>query len=226
MTMSPYLILLRNRIDITRVPFSDRGSRLMVFKDERPDRLFIKLAERMIELQPDVEAYLRRPPFVSDLCLVDEAGAPIDFELEVSPQIVRMHTRLGEFGAAFQDSRTLAFGLPPNVTAGLRFHFSPHYWEKTERGGAYKSVRDLAYATNGRVVRNEIQADTGGNSIEFVVEANDDCTITLAIGKDVQAHHQALPFSAVVAAAETRWHDWFSRVPPVTERYRRTYAYA
>ena len=32
MPASPYLDLLENYIDITRVPFSDRGSRLLVFK--------------------------------------------------------------------------------------------------------------------------------------------------------------------------------------------------
>jgi putative isomerase len=226
MTMSPYLTLLRNRIDITRVPFSDRGSRLMVYKDESPSRLYIRVAARMIGLDSDFEAYLHHPPFVSDLCLVDEQGMPMDFEVEVWRHMTHRNTRLGVFELVFQDSRTLAFGLPPNVTGGLHFRFSPHYQEATRYGGAYRSVRDLAYATNGRVVRNDINAVTGGSTIEFVVEANDDCTITVAIAKDVAARHEVLPFSAARAAAEVRWHEWFSRVPAVAERYLPTYAYA
>jgi len=44
-TTSPYLNLLRNQIDITRVPFSDRGSRMLVLQaattviEEGPFRL-------------------------------------------------------------------------------------------------------------------------------------------------------------------------------------------
>jgi putative isomerase len=79
MTTSPYLSLLRNHIDITHVPFSDRGSRLLVFQERGQSRLLVKLAERLTGLQPDIEAYLCRPPFIRDLCLVDEEGEPLNF---------------------------------------------------------------------------------------------------------------------------------------------------
>jgi hypothetical protein len=39
-------------------------------------------------------------------------------------------------------------------------------------------------------------------------------------------NREVLPFSIAYAAAEERWRDWFDRVPPVAERFRRTYAYA
>jgi putative isomerase len=223
---SPYLNLLRNHIDITRVPFSDRGSRLLVFQIPDQSRLLVKLAERLTELQPDIEAYLRRPPFIRDLCLVDEAGETLEFEVETSPHILYFRTRLGDFGLTFQDSQTLAFGLPPRVTAGLRFHVSPQYWEQTEHGGVFKSVRNLAYASNGETVRNQITPEGGGYGVEFVVQAGDDCAITLTIGSSTSLYQEVLPFSTSCARAESRWQDWFSRVPLVAERYRRTYAYA
>jgi hypothetical protein len=125
MTTSPYLNLLRNHIDITQVPFSDRGSRLLVFKVPEKNQLFIKLAERLTELQPDIEAYLHRPPLIRDFCFVDEAGQILEFEVESFPHVLYFQTRLGDFGLAFQNSQTLTFGLPPNVTAGVRFHVSP-----------------------------------------------------------------------------------------------------
>src|SRR6266508_4483398 len=41
-----YLDLLRGQIDITQVPFSDRGSRLVIQQEPGQNCLLIKLAER------------------------------------------------------------------------------------------------------------------------------------------------------------------------------------
>jgi hypothetical protein len=226
MTISAYLSLLRNHIDITRVPFSDRGSRLLVFHEKSPGRLLVKLAERLTEVQPDIEAYLRRPPFIRDLYFTDEAGEALEFEVETSPQLLYFRSRLGDFGLTFQDNQTLAFGLPPQSTAGICFHVSPQFWEQTEYGGAFRAVRNLTYASNGETVLNEITPEAGGYSVKFVVQAGDDCAITLTVGSGAGLHSEVLPFSQACAAAEARWADWFNRVPRVAERYRRTYAYA
>jgi putative isomerase len=226
MTTSPYLDLLRNHIEMTRVPFSDRGSRLLVFRIPHQSRLLVKLAERLTELQPDIEAYRSRPPFIRDLYLMDEEGESLEFEVDIFPHILKLQTRLGDFGVVFQDNQTLAFGVPPHVTAGLRFYVSPQYWQETEHGGVFKSVRNLAYASNGETVRNEITPMGGGYIVEFLVKAGDDCAITITVGSSPRPHHEVPAFSASRAAAESRWQEWFSRVPPVAERYRRTYAYA
>jgi len=219
--------LLRNHIDITCVPFSDRGSRLLVYQAPHQSRLLVKLAERLTGLQPnDIEAYRRRPPFIRDLCLVDEEGEILDFEIDTYPHVLHFRTRLGDFGLVYQDDQTLAFGLPPQVTAGLRFHVSPQFWQEIEHGGVFKSVRNLAYASNGDAVRNHITPDEGGYTVEFVVRAGHDCAITLAVGDSSDLHHDVLPYSSSCAAAESRWHDWFNRIPPVADDYRRTYAYA
>lgn len=190
MATSPYLNLLRNQIDITRVPFSDRGSRLLVFQVPPKSQLLLKLAERLTELQPDIDAYRYRPPFIRDLCLVDGEGEMVDFEIVTYPHILHFQTRLGDFGLVFQDRHTLAFGLPPQVTAGLRFHVSPQFWEETEQGGVFKAIRNLAYASSGKPVRNRITPEEGGYMVEFVVQASDDCAIHLTIGDSMEPHHQ------------------------------------
>ena len=226
MTTSPYLNLLRDHINIIHVPFSDRGSRLLVFQEPGRSRLLVKLAERLIDLQPDIEAYLCRPPFIRDLYLLDEQGEILEFDVESSPHILYFRTRLGDFGLVFQDNQTLAFGLPPGVAAGLSFHVSPQFWEKNERGGVFKAVRNLTYASNEETVCNQITPDQGGYNVKFIVQAGDDTAITLAVGDSAGVHHEVIPFSTSYAAAEARWQDWFNRVPPVVEPYRRTYAYA
>ncbi len=55
-----YNELLKNHIDLTHVPFSDRGSRLLVFKTPEHDTLYIKLAERLTSLQPGLDTYRYR----------------------------------------------------------------------------------------------------------------------------------------------------------------------
>ena len=118
----------------------------------------------------------------------------------------------------------MAFGLPPQMAAGLRFHVSSQFWEKTEQGGMFKAVRNLTYASNGETVQNQITPEAGGYSVEFVVQAGDDCAITLTVGDSSTLQPEELRFSISCAAAETRWGEWFSRVPAVAEPYRRTYA--
>jgi len=121
---------------------------------------------------------------------------------------------------------TLSFGLPPQVTAGLRFHVSPQFWEETESGGVLKAVRNLSYASNGEPVHNRITPDEGGYTVEFIVRAGSDCAIILNAQDEEALPPDPRPFSAAYAAAEARWLGWFDRVPPVAEEYRLTYAYA
>jgi putative isomerase len=226
MLTSPYLSLLRNHIDITQVPFSDRGSRLLIFKEPQASKLFVKLAERLTTITPDIEAYLKRPPFINDLILVDENGAPLEFEALTRPNVIYLRTKLGDFGLVFQDVRTISFGMPSGSTAGIRFHVSPQFWERTVQGGVFKSVRNVTYQTNGEVMRNEIRPEDGGYTVEFISHSTDDCAITISIQPGLNLSEEVLPFSVASAAAENRWSDWFNRVPPVAEPYRRTYAYA
>jgi putative isomerase len=223
---SSYLGLLRNRIDVTRVPFSDRGSRILVFQSSQENRLLVKLAERLTRLHADMDAYRHRLPFIRGLSLVDAGGIPLDFEIETRPHALHFRTMLGDFGLVFQDRCTLSFGLPPQVTAGLKFHVSPQFWEETESGGVFKAVRNLAYASNGEPVHNRIIPDEGGYTVEFIVRTSDDCTIVLNAQDEEGLPPDARPFSAAYAAAEARWRDWFERVPPVAEEYRLTYTYA
>jgi putative isomerase len=224
--ISPYLNLLRNHIDITRVPFSDRGSRLLIFKDPDRSLLDIKLAERLTALDPDIEAYLRRPPFIRNLTLINENGEALEFEEMTRPHVLYFRTELGDFGLVFQDVRTISIGLPPNQTAGLRFHVSPQYWQRSLTGGFFKSVRNVSYAANGEIVRNEIIPEEGGYTVEIIVRAQDDSAILLTIQPGLEMTTDVLPFSYASSLAEARWQNWFSRVPQVAEPYRRTYAYA
>jgi putative isomerase len=226
MTTSTHLSLLRNHIDITQVPFSERGSRLLVFKDPDTDRLYVKLAERMTAIQPGLETYLFRPPYIQDLCFIDEDGMPLTYHLTTYPHALFFQTRLGMFALTFHKYDTLALGLPPGVRAGIRFHVSTQMLQQSDDGGSLKAVRNLAYRTNGHVLKNELGLEREAYVVEFVVESGDDVAIHLNIRSDLQLDGEPAPFSETLAATERRWRDWFARVPTVAEPYQDRYYYA
>ena len=72
--------LLRNQINIVQVPFSDRGSRLLLFEEKDESRLYVKLAERLTNLDPRLEAHVHRPPFIRELSLLGPDGNALDFD--------------------------------------------------------------------------------------------------------------------------------------------------
>ncbi|MEW5869601.1 MAG: trehalase family glycosidase [Chloroflexota bacterium] len=224
---SPSLNLLRNQIDFTRVPFSDRGSRLLVFPEPEKSQLYIRLAERLTSIEADIEAYLRRPPFIRGLCIIDGEGKALEYELTSYPHALYFTTRLGDFSLAFQDNHTLVFGLPPDSSpAGIQFHVSPQLWKETPQGGEFKSIRDLSYTTNSEPILNRITPEGGGYKIDFIVRPNEETSIAFFIGKSLPAAQDLLPFSTICDQAELRWQEWFGKAPPVAEHFRRTYTYA
>ncbi len=221
-----HLARLKNRIDITQVPFSDRGSRLLVSKYPDVDQLYIKLAERLTAIQPGLDTYRFRPPYIQDLCFVDGEGMPLICQLTTYPHVLQFQTRLGTFSVAFHQGDTLAVGLPPGVASGIRFRVSTQMWQKDEDGGSLVAIRNLAYRTNGQVLTNELGLEREAYAIEFIADGGDDVAIHLHIRNDLQLDGEVVPFSQTLAAAESRWSDWFCRVPPVAEYLRDQYYYA
>lgn len=220
------LHLLKDQIDITHVPFSARGSRLLLYKEPGESLLLIKLAERLIYLDPNPEAYIRRRPFIHHLGFVDENGALLEFTVTTSPEELCFQTRLGDFRLAFQDNHTLAIGLPPGKSTGVKFHVHPEMWIESASGGEIKSVRNFAYRTNGEVISNKVLPSLEGYSVEFLVRAGKGGTITLRISSSFDLAHEPLPYSKIIEEAKDRWLKWFNLAPPVAEPYRQAYAYA
>ncbi len=77
-TLNNPLDTLRNRIDISRVPFSDRGSRILLCQQDEQPRLTLRLAERLVDLHPGLETHRAR----ADVFLV--AALFIDLVIQAS----------------------------------------------------------------------------------------------------------------------------------------------
>ncbi len=219
------LMLLKNHIDLKSVPFSDRGSRLLVYQSEKQNYLYIKLAERLSFLDSQIESYLKRAPFIDELYLLDGEGQKLEYQVTSYPHMLEMNTRIGKFGIVFQDERTLSIGLPENTTAGIRFLATPQYWKIGGQGGQFKAVRNLSYQTNAETMVNTIKPQKRGYTVDFIVKSETDCAITLSIDEK-HLSEEVAPFSQTAAFAETRWRNWFDKVPPVDDCYRQTYAHA
>jgi hypothetical protein len=224
---SPYLRLLEDRIDIAHIPFSDRGSRLLVYRNrDEPHTLYIKLAERLTSVQPGLSTYRSRPPFIPRLQFVDAEGRTQPFELTSYPHALVIQTPIGEFVVAFQAGDIVAFGLPSGVACGINFSVVPDLARPDNQGGQFKSVRNCAYATNGRVVLNDISDRGLGYDVTLIAEGDADTAIALVIRPDLDLSHSVQPFRQTLHSAEQRWHNWFSRAPAVSEPYRGQYYYA
>jgi len=224
--IKPSVNLLRNQIDFSRVPFSDRGSRLMLFLSKDKPCLYLRLAERLTNIEQHFEAYLNRPPLIQDICFINGKGNVLDFNTTSYPYTIYFATEIGDFGATFADNQKIAFGLPSNQVCGIRFHVSPQLWKMNDRGGEFKSIRNLAYATNGEIRLNQIVPERGGYMVTLLVDAGNDSSIILDIANTLEQMDDIPSFSELCDASEKRWKNWFNQVPPVVEPYLLTYTYA
>src|SRR3990172_6368772 len=116
-------VLLKNRIDLSHIPFSDRSARIMFFRGRKPpapgepiaDFFDIRLAERWEKQQAQVGHYRTRRPVIDQLIFVDANGNPLPFELTTYPHEVVFDTPAGRVRMCFADTETLFFTLPPEI---------------------------------------------------------------------------------------------------------------
>ncbi|MEN6409297.1 MAG: trehalase family glycosidase [Anaerolineaceae bacterium] len=225
---SPYLKMLKNRVDLTQIPFSDRGSRLLVQRSG--DWLVIRLAERWFKADPRLSAYRQRPPLVDDLHFLDKTGDRLTFELESYPHCLNFHTRLGTFTMLFKDMETLMLILPP-AACGVSFTAHMDQGQTDRRGGVLRVTgdirRNLAYTTDRKFTAN-ILAPVGDHcqTLDLQLEAGEPGSLLINITPRLGFNRYITPAQHELEAAEQRWHQWFASVPTVADRYRAQYYYA
>ncbi len=228
-TRSAYLALLRNRIDLKRIPFTERGSRLMLLRDG--DGFAIRLAERWLKREREPHAYRVRPSIVEGLQWTDEEGEALEVELSTYPHCVICRTAIGAFTITFLDSETLLVGLPA-ARCGVRFHAYLDQVQTDRRGGVLRLTgeirRNLAYTTNAAILRNEAaNAGAGRHLIRLAVDASQgERGLLINITPRLGFNRWVPQVSAGLQASERRWHDWFAAVPGVVQALRPQYYYA
>jgi putative isomerase len=226
---SPFCRLLKDRIDLYHVPFSERSSRMMVFaEDLRPGvpGLFIRLAERWEKQQEKFGDYRQRRPIVERMVFIGPDGEPLPVSFTAYPHAVFFHTPRGTIGMTFNDPEALYFSLPPE-SIGFQFVAQAETARADRRGGILRGVRNLAYTTNARLRLNQIEsAGPGLFRITFRVEPTPDAAVLLNITPRLGFNRSLRPALPVFQEAEARWHEWFAAAPPVHEALAPQYYYA
>jgi putative isomerase len=228
---SPFLESLKGRINLESAPFTDRGSRILVFR--RGPSLEIRLAERWVKWEQEVGDYRRRAPMVDQFSIFAGGGIPLKLHTTTYPHAIGIDTPRGEFWLAFLDDETLYLKLPEGeFTIGFRVLAAQGGTDR--RGGQFRgdsehrrNHRNVSYTTNAHILSNVIEADTDGYlKVRMRIRAAADSGWTLNLTPRLGLNRSVPPSGEVLKRAERRWHEWFAAVPPVGERYRTQYYYA
>ncbi len=225
---SPFLSILKNRIDLVRIPFTDRGSRLVVMADNYG--LLVRLVERWLKENADLAAYRHRPPILQNVRFTDGDGRLLDFTLESYPHRLDFSTAIGSFSMTFADTETLLLSLPPSA-CGVTFIAHMDDGQADRRGGVLHKIgnirRNMAYTTNRTILENTLQLTGAGNlEVRLRLDAGPISGLLLNITPRLGFNRYMPDIDSVFTASYQQWHDWFASAPPVPEPYDAQYYYA
>lgn len=226
---SEYLNLLKNRINLHQIPFSERGSRLLIF--QKNGYLTFRLAERWFKREGQLAAYRNRPPLIDQWYFMDVDGNPLNTNVTTYPHRIDFETRLGTFSLAFVDIETVLITLPP-AQCMIKFTANLDKIQIDRRGGVLRLTgdirRNVAYTTNARIVSHlATPLGTENQVVHLHLDASDgDKSLLLNITPRLGFNRYIPDINHVMEAAARRWHDWFAAAPPVEKEYRAQYYYA
>jgi len=218
----------QKRVPFSGIPFSERGSRLLVFRDA--SKLYFRLAERWTKWVAEVGDYRHRDPVVKDFVFTDAQGSPLDFTMTSYPHALFFHTHIGDFWLSFLDEETLYVKFP-NVPCGVSFCAYAVRGCADRRGGTFKgdpehrtTHRNIAYTTNAQIVSNKIEPSLNGYlRVTLQVNPTENSAFTLNITPRLGFHRAIALAEIVLREAEARWHTWFASAPSMREEYAEQY---
>jgi putative isomerase len=229
--VSPFLERLRGRITLDEIPFTDRGSRLYVFRKDA--RLAIWRGEHTAKRESDGHVCSGCRPMVDDIMLQDENSTPLDFELVSYPHALFFLTRIGVFTLASVDEESLYLHLPEK-RCGIAFRVCAEQGQSDRRGGVLMCTgtgegfqRCVAYSTDARIRSNGIGAGVDGDAqVELQVDATIRSGLTLNITPRLALNRAVPNMGAVLRESEKRWHGWLGASPMVADKFADQYYFA
>jgi putative isomerase len=228
MEQSSYLKMLKDRIDLIDIPFTERGSRLMVFRSG--NNFSVRLAERWLKLSRQLTAYRERPALIDQWNFTDSEGRQLGLDITTYPHLVEARTKVGTFILTFVDDETLFVKFPAG-RIGMTFQCRMDKARVDRRGGvlglAGEIRRNVAYTSNAHLLRNEMMP-RGENAIimNLELESDTESGLLLNITPRLGFNRHVPPVEEVVEKAARRWNDWFAAAPPVAEEYLAQYYFA
>jgi glycogen debranching enzyme len=210
---------LYNRITLDDIPFTERGSRIMVLRRERS--LLVQLAE---------SATAEHPITYVTIELLNADGSPLDFNIATMPHRVDITTRHGDFALGFADAETLIIRLPAG-RCGIRLRTPLPLPQPDRRGGIFRAPGNqpltIAYTTNARIGEHRSESAEGTSEVVLMVDsAQSTNCFALNLTRTLPINRHIPDFDAVTEAARSRWQTWFDSAPTVPEAYRAQYYFA
>ena len=226
---SEYLELLKDKINLREIPFSDRGSRLLIFKSN--DHFTVRLAERWFKREGQLSAYRKRPPLIDEWIFTDAEGNPLELHLTTYPHHIECATRIGTFTITFADIETLLITLPATQCV-IKFKANLDKIHTDRRGGVLRLTgdirRNVAYTTNAKIVSHAATpVGTENQAVHMHLDASEGGKSLLLNITPRLGFNRYIPEPAkIINDATQRWHNWFASAPQVEEQYRAQYYYA
>jgi putative isomerase len=207
---------MTDRIDLHTLPFTDRGSRLLVFRDAAGS---LRVARAVYETPVDATWV------VTDLRVADASGIAVARRMTTRPDRVRLDGPGGAIRLAFADPSTLALVLPAGRvrvrfrTAGaVVAHASGGFVADAGAGGSGA----LRYATNAPLRRHEVV----GNRVELDLDTGAGDVVAFVVGADEPGPVAVPDGPTALTAANDRWAAWYAAAPPVVPERGPAYALA
>jgi putative isomerase len=226
-----FLTLLRDKISLTTIPFTERGSRIMIFANSNHESLYVKLAERWVKREQQFGNYRVRLPIISELSFTDDASSPLALQWVTYPDHVDLTTSQGTAVLTFQDPETVYLALPSGRTnLSMLVHAVADTARSNRRGGEVREGRggrNIAYTTNAAILSNSItKEDSDHWRVRLSLEAAPGAALTINITPRLGFNRVLPPRDEVAKAAVARWNEWFAAAPRVPQVYWRQYYYA
>lgn len=217
------LALLEDRIDLRAIPFTERGSRLLVGRGA--GGLRVSLAERWPR-RDGVDAVSTRPELLSELRVADGDGRPRGAEFTSYPHALFG----GDVRITFVDEATLLLALP---AGGSRVAFrAPLERARFDaRGGLLELRGEVPYrlTLTANVPVAARATDDGGVELELGEAANGALLLRLAersASERPPSERRVPDPRAALERSARRWQTWLRAVPAVTGDHRSQYYFA
>jgi len=224
---STYFDYLKNFIDIRKMAFSTRGTRLVIMQNDAG--LFFRQSEGPTKNQT-FPVSMTSSALIEGFIFTDGNGVELETRVSTYPHRLDFDTSSGLFQMTFEDPETILIKLP-SAACGVHFEVNMVRGEADRRGGTFSNTPAerlrMAYTTNRTILTNSIVAAEPSHwQVALTVAAGNEGGLILNFTPRLGFNRYIPDITNSFYRAGQLWFDWFERVPKVQDEYKVPYYYA